>query len=291
MSPISINTMTIQITLHTAKSLLQNSSTPLLDAEILLSFVLQKDRSFLLSHPEKDLTEAELNQFNQLLEERKRGKPIAYLTHEKEFFGRSFFVDERVLIPRPETEEMVEDALEFLKKNPELKTVIDLGTGSGAIALTMALELPDHEIIGLEISEEALEVARMNHKQYPCKNLQLLQSDLFEKLPTTCYQLPTTILANLPYIGTDTNHFISEETEAYEPHLALFGGSDGLELYRRTWQQIKDRNLNIAALFMEIGFSQAEAITKEAKVVFPDYEFTIKNDLAGLPRTAIITKK
>lgn len=282
--------MTIQQALQIAKKELANSSTPLLDGEILLAFVLQKDRSFLLSHPEETLSEAQIEAFKNHIEDRKNGKPVAHITHEKEFFGRTFYVDERVLIPRPETEEMVEDALTFLKENPELKTVIDLGTGSGAIAITLAHELPDRSIIALEISPEALQVAGINHKRFPCKNLQLIESDLLSKLPPTTYQLPTTLLANLPYIGTENNRFISEETERYEPHLALFGGSDGLELYRRTWQQIKEKNINVAALFMEIGFSQAEQIEREARAAFPDYEFEIKNDLAGLPRTAVLKK-
>lgn len=283
--------MTIQETLQTAKSELANSSTPLLDAEILLAFVLQKDRSLFLSQPEKTISESQKEVFQKLIEQRKNGKPIAYITHEKEFFGRSFYVDERVLIPRPETEEIVEDVLEYLREHPEVKTVIDLGTGSGAIAITLAHELSDRSIIALEISPEALQVAQINQDRYPCKNLQIIESDLLTKLPPTTYHLPTSILANLPYIGTETNRFISEETEKYEPHLALFGGMDGLELYRRTWQQIKEKNLNLTALFMEIGFSQAEQIETEARAAFPDYEFEIKNDLAGLPRTAVLKKQ
>jgi len=283
--------MTIQTALNTAKAQLNNSSTPLLDAELILGQVLKCSKSTLITDPNRELTSDQETEFQHLIDERKQGKPIAYITHEKEFFGRNFFVDERVLIPRPETEEMVEDALKLLKANPELKTIIDLGTGSGAIAITVANELPDRKIIGIEISTEALEVAKINHQRYPCKNLQFIESDLlsgYRRIVMRLYEIPITILANLPYIGTTTNRFISEETERYEPHQALFGGSDGLELYRKTWQQIKDMKLNLAAMFMEIGFSQAEIMEKEARAAFPDYEFEIKNDLAGLPRTAIL---
>ncbi|MGE3278508.1 MAG: peptide chain release factor N(5)-glutamine methyltransferase [Candidatus Altimarinota bacterium] len=290
--------MTIKDLLVHSSSALKNSSTPTLDAELLLAHVLKKDRSYLISHSEESLTEVQVKHFEELVTQRKNGKPIAYITHEKEFFGHSFYVDERVLIPRPETEEIVEDVIEFAKKNPEVKTIIDLGTGSGAIAITLAHELPDHEIIALEISSEALEVAKTNLQRYPSNNLQFIQSDLLSKLPAlsraeprdTTYHLPATILANLPYIGTETNRFISEETEQYEPHLALFGGSDGLELYRRTWQQIKEKKLNLQALFMEIGFSQAERMEKEARAAFPEYHFEIKHDLAGLPRTAVLKR-
>src|SRR5690606_38350055 len=106
-------------------------------------------------------------------------------------------------IPRPETEEIVEDVIQFLKEHPEVKTVIDLGTGSGALAISLAHELPDRTIIALEISPAALEVAHTNHQRYPNTNLQLIQSDLLTNLPATSYQLPATILANLPYIGTE----------------------------------------------------------------------------------------
>lgn len=285
------NQMTIKALLLRASTELPKSSTPLLDAELLLAHILKKDRSFLMSHSDETLSEETLTNFEELLTQRKNGKPIAYITHEKEFFSRTFYVDERVLIPRPETEEIVEDVFLFLKERPELKTIIDLGTGSGAIAITIAVDRPESIVYGLEISPEALEVAKLNQKRYPCENLQFIKSDLLTNLPSTIDHRPLTILANLPYIGTDTNHFISEETERYEPHLALFGGSDGLELYRRTWQQIKEKNINLAALFMEIGFSQVEIMEREAKAAFPDYEFAIKNDLAGLPRTAILKKR
>lgn len=278
--------MNIRESLITAKSSLNNSSTPLLDAELILCHVLHCPRTLLVTDPDRELTADQEQKFQQLLEERRVGKPIAYITHEKEFFGRTFFVDERVLIPRPETEEMVEDALKLLKANPELKTIVDLGTGCGAIAITVANEMPDRQVIGIEISDEALEVAKVNHQRYPCRNLQLIQSNLLTNLPN---REPLVILANLPYIGTETNRFISEETERYEPHVALFGGNDGLELYRKTWEQVKTMDLNVAALFMEIGFSQAETMEREARSAFPEYKFEIKNDLAGLPRTAILT--
>lgn len=278
--------MTISQALQQSRNQLTNSSTPTLDAELLLAHILKKDRSYLISHSNDLVPEVQLKHFEELLNQRRKGKPIAYIRHEKEFFGRSFYVDERVLIPRPETEEIVEDVIEFTKKNPEVKTIIDLGTGSGAIALTLAHELPDHEIVALEVSSDALEVARINQERYSTNNLLFIASDLLTSYQPTSE--PVTILANLPYIGTETNRFISEETEKYEPHLALFGGADGLELYRRTWQQIKEKNLNLQALFMEIGFSQVEIMEKEARAAFPDYHFEIKNDLAGLPRTAIL---
>jgi len=282
--------MKIKEALSQAKQQLKSSPTASLDSEVLLRHSLSCERSELISRSEEELTKEQFESFQTDLKDRQKGKPIAYIIQEKEFYGRNFFVDERVLIPRPETEEMLEDALEFLKAHPKSKTVIDLGTGSGCIAITLALELPDREIIGLELSKKALEVAEINKKKHDCKNLKFFESDLLSALPTSNFPFPT-ILANLPYIGTSSNHFVSDETETYEPHVALFGGEDGLELYRRTWQQIKDIKLDIAAMFMEIGFSQVESITKEAQEAFPAYHFEVKNDLAGLPRTAILKKQ
>lgn len=306
--------MTVHQTLKTAKIRLKDSPTPQLDAELLLCLVLKCEKSFLISHPEKKLRQEQNSLYNYFIHERQQGKPLAYITNNKEFYGREFFVDERVMIPRPETEEMLEDALEFIKNikiisppfkgemSNEEKTegvispiIIDLGTGSGAIAITLALELPDKQIIGLEISKDALEVAKINHKKYPCKNLTFLESDLLSELPKALKTLkvpkaPIAILANLPYIGTETNHFVSEETDKYEPHLALYGGPDGLELYRKTWKQLQTTNYQLQTMYMEIGFSQAEKIEKEAQKAFPDYKIEIKDDLAGLPRTAIISR-
>lgn len=281
--------MTIHQALTTGKQHL-NSPTSHLDCELILCHILKQPKTFLITHSDDELTNEQQAHFDSLIRERANGKPIAYITHEKEFFKRSFFVDERVLIPRPETEEMVEDAIAYLNQHPEVQTIIDLGSGSGCIAITMAHEFPTRSVIGLEISAEALEVAKINQERFPCDNLQLLESNLLSNLPTTINQQPITILANLPYIGTETNAFVSDETKAYEPHQALFGGSDGLELYRQTWQQIKDKNLKLSSLFMEIGFSQAEKIEQEARNAFPEMHYELKNDLAGLPRTAVLKR-
>lgn len=308
--------MTIHEALQFGKSqLCRTSGTGLLDTEILLCNTLHCTKELFIKEPGRVLNRSQLRRFQKLIEQRATGKPIAYITHEKEFFGRKFYVDERVLIPRPETEEMVEEALRFLTNNQPVDpfdpaaslgasrlragyargrqpiTIIDLGTGSGCIAITIALELPDQQVIGLDISTDALTVARKNAKRLNCKNVKFLHSDLLSKLPTTHYKLPTCLLANLPYIGTDTNRFISAETDRFEPHLATFGGPDGLELYRRTFAQIKDLHLNVAAIFMEIGWSQVEAIGKEALKILPEFKTTIIRDLAAWPRILVLKKR
>lgn len=281
--------MNIQEALSLGKEELKHSSTISLDAELILSQILKYNRADLISQSKKEISPNDESLYKSFIQERANGKPIAYIIQEKEFFGRSFFVDKRVMIPRPETEMMVEDAIELICSEPEPGTIIDLGTGSGAIGITMALELPDHQVIGLDISAKTLEVATINHKTHPCENLTLIESDLLSGLPKSLNNKPLTILANLPYIGTESNNFVSNETDRYEPHLALYGGPDGLDLYRRTWKQIKAKKLKISALLMEIGFSQAEIIEKECREAFPDYHFEIKEDLAGLARTAVLS--
>ncbi|MDP3975690.1 MAG: peptide chain release factor N(5)-glutamine methyltransferase [bacterium] len=283
--------MTIHQALSLSRELLNRSSTPQLDSELLLCHVLGCEKTELITQSERELTTEQLELFKKCVQERAAGKPVEHITHRKEFFGREFYIDERALIPRPESEEMVEVALEFLRARPELKTTIDLGSGSGAIGMSIALELPERQVIGLEISEKALEVAKINQQKHSCPNLTLIQSDLLDQLPPTSSSMPLCIIANLPYIGTQTHHFVSDEADRYEPHIALYGGQDGLELYRRTWRQIKEKNLNLAALFMEIGFSQAEQMEKEAKAAFPNHQFELKTDLAGLPRMAILLQR
>ncbi len=281
--------MTIRDTLQKASKHLVLFPTAHLDSELLLAHALKKSREYLLMHADEEVPKEKQVIFDESLGQRLTGKPIAYLIHEKEFYGRKFYVDKRVLIPRPETELMVELALNHATSNQQPATILDVGTGSGCIAITMALERPDCEVIGLDISKDALEVAKKNAKRLGCENVKFIESDLLLSLRAQRSNL--VILANLPYIGTETNRFISEETERFEPHLATFAGPDGLELYRHLWKQIKELKLNFSALFMEIGFSQAEVMTKEIKKYFPDFHMEIKNDLAGLSRLAILLAK
>jgi len=295
--------MFIKDALKNGKELLKNSSTTNIDTELILCHVLSCKRSDLIKNPDQELTKEEEDKFKELIEERSKGKPIAYIIHEKEFYGRPFYVDERVLIPRPETEEMVEESIKYLKNHPEIKTIIDLGTGSGCIAITLALEFQERSIIGLDISKDALDVANRNKRRHNCKNIILLKSNLLSivinpknhKQPKNLKDLnyfkdpknPICIIANLPYIGTKTNHFVSEETKIYEPNEALYGGKDGLDLYRKTWKEIKENKINLACLFMEIGSeNQGMTIKKECSELFPKHTFQIKKDLAGIPRIA-----
>jgi release factor glutamine methyltransferase len=261
------------------KDLLQTGGNSL-EKEILLSHILKKTREFLLANPDYDVSNENCTRFYEKIRGHDRGVPIAYLIKYKEFFGLPFFVDERVLIPRPETEFLVEKIIDLMSIDPELKRIVDIGTGSGNIAVSLAKHLKNAEIFATDISDKALEVAKIN-AQKNAVQLSFIKSNLLEELKNMEFDI---IVANLPYIGTDTNSFVSEETKAHEPHVALYGGSDGLEIYEKLFRQVKA----FKYLMGEIGFRQRDALEILFKKYFPESECEILQDLTGLDRYFII---
>src|SRR5579859_972146 len=204
-----------------------------LDAQVLLSHTLQVERSVLYAYPERILTPEQEQQFFTLIERRSRGEPVAYLTGHKEFYGLDFLVDKRVLIPRPETELLVEAALNISRQMLEAghtPIVADIGTGSGVIPVTLAVLEPRLPYLyATDASSDALEVAYLNCQLHHVEHrVRLLQGDLLAPLPE-----PVNILtANLPYVGTDEMNELAADVQAYEPYLALFSGAEGLDLLR-----------------------------------------------------------
>ena len=212
--------MTIAQLLTSTASWLHTSPSPHLDAEILLSYVLNTTRSSLLAHPEKKLTPLQSIKFWWLIFKRQRGIPIAYLTHHKEFYGREFYVNKHTLIPRPATETLIDCTLNFIKNNPRLiNTIADIGTGSGCVAITLAQELPNIKIIATDISRRALRVTKINSTNHNVPNqVQLLYGNLLTPLIKHNLITPQTLLvSNLPYL--DANEIIGEIQ--YEPLQAL----------------------------------------------------------------------
>lgn len=207
--------------------------------------------------------------------------PVAYLTHEKEFYGLTFYVDERVLIPRPETEQLVELALEYAQGS-----ILELGTGSGAIACSIKKNRPDLEVLATDISSAALEVASKNCVQLGVK-VELIQSDLLEKVPQKSFDV---LVANLPYIGTIEHAMIAENVEKHEPPLALLGGRDGLELYRQLFDEMVAQKRDFRMILGEIGFSQGVDIQKLCSEKLPEYRFALLQDLQGLDRYFVLEK-
>jgi len=200
-----------------------------LDCLLLLEDATSQDRSWLLAHPEFELSQDQLGHLNTQITQRQSHIPLAYIRGQVEFYGRRFIVDEHVLVPRPESEAMVN-----ILKEIKADTIIDVGTGSGALAVTAALELPSSEVIGLDIDPACLEIADKNARllQATCS---FIKSDLLDSRPAFDDSRKFVILANLPYVPDD---YPINQAASHEPKLALFAGPDGLDLYRRLWQQI-----------------------------------------------------
>ncbi len=279
--------MTIQEALQ--KGLQVLGKDQILEIEVLLSYVLEKDREYLFGHKEQEVNDNEFNKFKTLIKRHHNGEPIAYLTYEKEFFGMKLYVDKRVLIPRPETEMLVEKIIEFVKNSKKYKkelSIIDVGTGSGNIAVALAKQFSHADITATDISLKALEVARKNIKKYGFeKKIRLIKSNLLEKVKDKKFDM---IVANLPYIGIEKNNFVSRETLEFEPHKALFGGNDGLFLYEKLFEFIKKyENCNVY-LLGEIGFMHREKMEELIKEYFFGLKFEIIQDLAGLDRYFIV---
>ncbi|MFC1811011.1 peptide chain release factor N(5)-glutamine methyltransferase [Patescibacteria group bacterium] len=263
------------------KDLLQTGGNSL-EKEVLLAYILQKPREFLLSNSDYDVSNENCSSFFEMIRRHERGIPVAYLTNHKEFYGLPFYVDRRVLIPRPETEFLVEKVLELVQNDIKLNRIIDIGTGSGNIAVTLATHLKDIVISATDVSENALEVAKMNAKRMNVEDrVRFIESNLMDDINEDF----DIIVANLPYIGEETNNFVSKETDEHEPHVALYGGQDGLELYEELFKKIK----NFKYLLGEIGFMHREKLEELFKKYFPTFKCEIINDLAGLDRYFIIT--
>lgn len=254
-----------------AASIAKSSETPRLDSEVLLCHVLQKDRAWLFAHPDFVLQGASLRKVNLLLKRRINAEPIAYILGKCEFYGREFLVNKNVLVPRPESETLID----FLKKFANGKSkIIDVGTGSGALAITAKLELLDCEVIAVDIDSKCLSVAKSNANKHKAK-IEFLQSDLLSKLPTTNYKL-TTVLANLPYVP---NEYKINEAAKHEPKLALYGGDDGLALYRRLFDQLQKflvDSLRFTVLTESLAFQHHELAKIAEKAGFKQ---THKQDL------------
>lgn len=258
-----------------------------LDAQVLLSYVLHVERSALYAYPEQALTPQQEQQFLALIERRQRGEPIAYLVGHEEFYGLDFIVDKHVLIPRPETELLVEAALKVCRQildTGRTPLVADIGTGSGAIPITLAVqEQRLSYLYATDISADALHVAYLNcQRHHVQERVHLLQGDLLAPLPEPV----DVVTANLPYVGTNEIGVMERDVYAYEPHLALFSGPNGLDLLQRffTASQLSSKLTNGAVLLLEIGYRQREALTHLLHELWPQAQVSFTKDYAGWDR-------
>jgi release factor glutamine methyltransferase len=261
--------------------------SPRLDAQVLLAHILQVDRAVLYTYPERTLTPEQEQQFSQCIERRSQGEPVAYITGQREFYGLDFLVDKRVLIPRPETELLVETALNIIHSRLDTGTipiVADIGTGTGAIPIMLAVNEPRLPYLYVtDISADALEVARLNCERHHVEQrVRLLQGDLLAPLPE-----PIDVLtANLPYVGTDEMSSLTPDVRNYEPHLALFSGQHGLDLLHRFLTQAhQSGKLKAhAVMLLEIGYQQREELTQWIEELWPRAAVTFVKDYAGWDR-------
>jgi release factor glutamine methyltransferase len=253
-----------------------------LDAELLLAHVLKISRESVFAYPEKKLSTDEMNDFQAYWQRVESGEPTAYLLGKQEFFGLNFIVDSRVLIPRPETEHLVETIIE-LASGIEAPRILDVGTGCGAIALSLAKTLPRASIWASDVSSDAIDVARLNAAALDLDHVDLKVSNLLSDLDCDAMKLDI-LVANLPYIGVDRFHFVEKAVEDNEPHVALFGGTDGLRLYVELFEQIKALDALPRWILGEFGSLQRELLETIIYDCFPESVVSFHKDLAGLDR-------
>ncbi len=280
--------MTVQEVLKGARARLRAAkiATADLDALVLLGHVVGMSRAALYAHPERDLSPDEVATFQMLIERRAQGEPVAYLTGHKEFMGLDLLVDRRVLIPRPETELLVEQALAEVRGRGEAALgrmrVADIGTGSGAIALGLAVHEPRLPLIyATDLSAEALALAAENARRLGvAERVRFLQGDLLEPLPEPV----DVLLANLPYVALAEREVLASDVRDYEPHLALFGAEDGLGHIRRLLTSAPPLLKPGAVILLEFGYDQRARLAELIPAALPGALVRFITDYAGWDR-------
>ncbi|MFN2225044.1 MAG: peptide chain release factor N(5)-glutamine methyltransferase [Anaerolineae bacterium] len=258
--------------------------SPRLDAELLLAHTLEVNRAAVLARPDRRLTPKQLTRFRNLLARRAAREPLAYILGQREFFGLAFAVDPRVLIPRPETELLVEEALRLARARPA-PLLADVGAGSGAIAVSLAVHLPRATVYALDDSAGALAVTAENARRHGvAERVHGLPGNLLAPLPEPV----DLITANLPYVAAPEWDELAPEIRAYEPRSALDGGADGLGLIRGLLASAAPHLRPGGALLVEIGAAQGPAVVALARQHFPEAGVELKKDYAGLDRLVII---
>ena len=260
-----------------------SSETARLDSQVLLAHVLNQNRSWLFAHHEYELSEGDCRRYADLITRRRRREPVAYLLGRKEFYGLEFAVDQRVLIPRPETELLVDLVLAQISDRKGRPVVVaDVGTGSGAIAITVAVHAPEAKVYGIDISQDALEVAVENGQRLaPETGPLFLEGDLLSPLPEPA----DVIVANLPYVADEEYSGLQSDVRDYEPRLALKAGVKGLDLIERLLEQLPSNVAPSGAVLLEISPRQGEIVQKMAQDLRPKPSYVgLRRDYSGQVR-------
>lgn len=280
--------MTIKEALALGRKSLIASPSPYLDTRLILEHVMAADYSYLITHDEESMSPDQENNYLQLLDRAGAGEPIPYLTGRGQFFGLDLKVSPAVLIPRPETEHLVELALEWLRVNCNLSAaphIVDVGTGSGCIALAFACQLPEAKIEATDVSEAALEIATENARTLGFDNrIEFHLGSFLEPI----FGEPNLIAANLPYIADHEWSTVGSGVKSYEPDIALRGGQDGLDSIRQLLIHAGERLASGGAIFLEIGWRQGNAANSLAQSIFPNAKVKVMKDYAGHDRIICI---
>lgn len=277
--------MRIKQSLSTAIETLTSARvpSPRLNAEILLMFVLGCDRAYLHAHSDHELSAEESARYKDALAQRSRGMPSQYITGHQEFWGMDFVVTPAVLVPRPETEHLIETVLPLARAKSMAKPkIVDVGTGSGCIAVALAKELPRAEIYATDISSVALEIARINAARHQFENrIQFREADLLAGLPSSSFDF---VVSNTPYVGESEEDHVQLEVRKFEPRNAVFAGPKGTEVIARLIPQAGQVLKPGGWLIMEISGT----ISEEVGGLLSDWkEVKFVNDLQGIPRVAV----
>jgi release factor glutamine methyltransferase len=262
-----------------------------MNAELLLMFTLGCDRAHLYAHPERELTTEEHTRYDETLNQRTHGTPTQYITGHQEFWGMDFIVTPAVLIPRPETEHVIETVLKLMSNNgsrassPGPLQIVDVGTGSGCIASALAKELPQAEIHATDNSSAALEIARFNAARHQLENrIYFHQTDLLQGLARGAFDF---VVSNPPYVGESEEDQVQLEVRKFEPRSAVFAGHTGLEVIERLISQALIALSPRGWLVMEISGTIADRV----KQILGSWQgFEITNDLQGIPRVASVQR-
>ena len=285
--------------------------SPRMNAEVLLMFVLGAGRAYLYAHPERELTPEEEARYDAVLAQRATGMPSQYITGHQEFWGLDFVVSPAVLIPRPETEHLVEAVLDLARGVPSPK-LVDVGTGSGCVALALAHELKDAEVYAVDLSADALEIARANAARLQLERVQFLRADILAVIPSedsvarsfssgrrsrpgggTCFSEFRDfdfVVSNPPYVGFGEADKVQRSVFEFEPRMAVFAGENGLDVIRPLVKQGHQVLQPGGWLALEIGYSMRDAVVNLLSPTEWD-EIRVIPDLQGIPRVVTAEKR
>ena len=264
-------------------------SNPMLEARLILAKLLNVDKSYIYAYGEKEVPEEIGDKFIMMIKQRSKGYPFQYLMNEKEFMGLDFYIEEGVLVPRPDTEILVEYVIDYINEKYKDKNikVLDLGIGSGAISLSIANRFPSILVYGVDIDDTPIKVSNINKKRFNLSNVEFLKGDMFEPIEKIGMKKGFRIIAsNPPYIPKDEIEKLQDEVKIYEPRLALDGGDDGLRFYREITSKSREYLVENGLLIYEIGFNQGNDV-KSILIREGFKDIKILKDLQGLDRVIL----